>query len=66
MMDEDKERVRKKAIEVCRCMEGWKVDDREDLYGTVLVADGGRGLVLAPIWNNADRMEISGYYKGMN
>lgn len=65
MMDEDKERIRERAIEVCRCMDGWRLDGRDDLYGTVLLSDGGRGLFFHPIWSSADRMEISGYYGGL-
>ena len=61
-MGEDKQRVRQKAIEVCSYMEGWKLDDSKDLYGTVLLSDSGRGLFFQPIWSNADRVEISGYF----
>ena len=60
-MGEDKRRVREKAMEVCECMKGWQLDDREDLYGTVL-SNGVRSLMFAPIWGNTERMEISGYY----
>jgi len=65
-MDEDKKRIREKATEVCAHMEGWNLDGRDDMYGTVLLSDGGRGLFFQPIWNSADRVEISGYYGGLN
>ena len=61
MMNENKRRVREKAMEVCECMKGWQLDDREDLYGAVL-SDGVRSLMFAPIWGNTERMEIRGYY----
>lgn len=65
-MNEQEESVRQKTIEVCECMKGWRLDEEQEVYGTLIVSNSGGGLVFSPIWNNSNRVEIHGYYGDLN
>ena len=65
-MNEQEELVRQKTIEVCKCMEGWRLDEEQGTYGTLIMSNDSDGLVFSPIWNNSNRVEIHGYYGGLN